>query len=565
MVKVTVWLTGGMLVDHAIRRRPSSLRHVVAVLAALGVPVIFFFNLSPRPEANGWQPLAPVWERVEVAREPATETAFQGTGGERMRSAQGVTSGGVIAPYLPDVVVAIWGAGVLVGWLRIIGRAWPGRRPGLLIDPGLEAVLVEAVDRECARTGIADRPRMHLVPDGPPRLNGLWRPTVELPETAVDWPESKLTSVVRHELAHLRRGDIWWLLVTEAALALGWGHPLAMRLRRQLARLREEACDDLVLTSGVDPAGYAADLASFLTVSDPASPRWGLLAVARRGWLMRFHRLLDPTAARRSVRWWEVAGLSVVAGAVVVGGTMSVGCAGPQPQLAVKPSFLETYPEPLPTVRSTARKLNIKLKVFQLAVREQDAPALGFPEGFPRVGGKVLSPEEGWQLFHIRRKGTDLLTAPTVVAKPGQKAKVEVARDFIYPLEVRTNQQTGAMEIVSYEKTKVGVLLAVAARPTPDPAVIQVQYEFEMKEFDGFIKDPQTTMDQLIFHTRRIADDVEMRNGSYLIVGFKPATQTVEDAVPVLSEIPLLGRLFRVVREEAYGELAAVQVIVEEP
>jgi hypothetical protein len=370
--------------------------------------------------------------------------------------------------------------------------------------------------------------------------------------------------VLRHELSHLRRSDLRWLVATEAALALVWGHPLGIFLRRRLARLREEACDDAVLASGMEPATYATHLASFLTISGPASRSLSLPAVDRTGWSRRFRRLLDPRVSRKPIRAWEVMWVSLLAGAFVVGGTLLVGCASPETPSPAALIPLEKHPGPKPTLRPNAQKLRVRFEVFELSVREEDAITLGFPVGFPRVGGQVLTPEAAWQVFHPERKGIDHLTMPVMTVKPGQAAKVEVSRPLSYPLEARTNPQTGAMEVISYEETSLGVFLTAAARPTEDAGLVELNYKFEIKELVELVKDPVTGIDSPHFNTRMISDDITMRNGSFIIVGFKPGVQTVEDTVPVLSDIPLVGRLFRVIRNESWGQLAAVRVIVEE-
>jgi bla regulator protein BlaR1 len=90
-----------------------------------------------------------------------------------------------------------------------------------------------------------------------PVTMGFLRPKVILPDTWHEWPPEQLAVVLAHEGAHARRRDalVQWLALLNRAIF--WFHPLAWWLERRLAALAEEACDDVVLERGTDPAEYA--------------------------------------------------------------------------------------------------------------------------------------------------------------------------------------------------------------------------------------------------------------------------------------------------------------------
>lgn len=50
-----------------------------------------------------------------------------------------------------------------------------------------------------------------------------------------------------HELAHVARRDLIVVVLQNLAAAAFWPHPLVNYLNRQLARAREEICDNYVL------------------------------------------------------------------------------------------------------------------------------------------------------------------------------------------------------------------------------------------------------------------------------------------------------------------------------
>jgi TonB family protein len=93
-----------------------------------------------------------------------------------------------------------------------------------------------------------------------PMTCGLLRPIVVLPPGAEEWPEARLLTVLRHELAHVRRFDLAAQALGQAACCLYWFHPLAWFAARRLRHERERACDDMVLAAGTAAHEYAAAL-----------------------------------------------------------------------------------------------------------------------------------------------------------------------------------------------------------------------------------------------------------------------------------------------------------------
>jgi beta-lactamase regulating signal transducer with metallopeptidase domain len=86
-------------------------------------------------------------------------------------------------------------------------------------------------------------------------------PVVILPTALVRrMAPERIEHVVRHELAHIRHGDLWINLLAAIVRALFWFHPVARLLVRELAAVREELCDDAVIRAGCNPASYGSTL-----------------------------------------------------------------------------------------------------------------------------------------------------------------------------------------------------------------------------------------------------------------------------------------------------------------
>lgn len=148
---------------------------------------------------------------------------------------------------------------------------------------------------------------------------GVVYPVVLLPATSSDWDEEQATSVLTHELAHVKRFDALTQLLAQLALALLWFHPLVWVAVRRMRLEREHACDDFVLVAGARASRYADDLLSFARrMGRSAVPSAAALAMARRSELEgRLLAILDPATKRTVVRRARVALLMLGVAALV--------------------------------------------------------------------------------------------------------------------------------------------------------------------------------------------------------------------------------------------------------
>lgn len=190
-----------------------------------------------------------------------------------------------------------------------------------------------------------------------------------------------------------------------------------------------------------------------------------------------------------------------------------------------------------------------------------------------------------------QKKGTDLLTAPQVTTRSGQRAKVEVIREFIYPTEFEppeipqdfggggslfggggTGQAGGGFPVTpttptAFETRNTGVTLEVEPTLSNDGYTIDLTLAPEVVEFEGFINygspiqtsavdalgNPTTIIltenriEQPVFSTRKLSTSVTIWDGMTLGIGglIREDVQSVEDKVPIFGDIPYVGRLFR--------------------
>jgi beta-lactamase regulating signal transducer with metallopeptidase domain len=113
-----------------------------------------------------------------------------------------------------------------------------------------------------------------------PYTLGARRPLVLLPEAfCASADETKLLSVIGHELAHVARRDFLSNLICElVSLPISF-HPLTFLIKQQIDRTREIACDELVTKHVLEPRVYARSLLWAADVSRQYSPQAFMLSI----------------------------------------------------------------------------------------------------------------------------------------------------------------------------------------------------------------------------------------------------------------------------------------------
>jgi TonB family protein len=178
-----------------------------------------------------------------------------------------------------NVLLALWAIGSALLLLRLGIGYWRIRRAihsGTPVAPGMVAADVTV-----------------------PIATGLLRPMVLMPRTAAEWPDWQRAAAVRHERAHIERGDLTANFIAQVACAVWWFHPLVWFFSASLRCEQETACDDAVLHSGFEPATYAEALLAVAQNSTPTLlPTTGCAMATQIDVKSRIMRLLDRSIVR---------------------------------------------------------------------------------------------------------------------------------------------------------------------------------------------------------------------------------------------------------------------------
>ena len=147
----------------------------------------------------------------------------------------------------PRVIVALWLLGVLLQ-LALTARQWRNSRAPVLDSQPLRDATLQLLCAEQAHAlGLRHVPHLRTsAAIASPQVTGWWRPLVLLPAQQRLSTE-ELGMALAHELAHLRRGDLWLGWVPAIAQRLFFFHPLVHWAMREYAVYREAACDAQVV------------------------------------------------------------------------------------------------------------------------------------------------------------------------------------------------------------------------------------------------------------------------------------------------------------------------------
>ncbi len=174
-----------------------------------------------------------------------------------------------------------------------------------------------------------------------------------------------------------------------------------------------------------------------------------------------------------------------------------------------------------------------------------------------------------------QKTSTDVLSAPKITTISGAQAQVRVVQEFIYPTEFQQaqvvaagggNSGGGAVGVTpsipsAFKTREVGVLLNVTPTVGADGYTINLTLIPEVSQFLGFINyggpisvaagnNVITTFNDIkqpLFSSENLTTSIVIWDGQTVVLGglITENVQKVDDKVPFLGDIPMIGRLFR--------------------
>jgi bla regulator protein blaR1 len=501
----------------------ASLRASVLTIVVLGVQFVLRRQLSARARYALWLPvlivlLTPVFPESRWSIENVFVTAP-----EPVQTLSSDFEALLIVAAPVTAVMPIPAAPI--DWSRIRPQAWIFIAAALLSFIGFSFVktlhrfkitrllvsddLNEKIAEIAREVGLRHPPRVWAsAAIQSPAVTGLLRPVLLLPaqfDRHFTPAESRL--ILQHELTHLKRHDLPLNALMCLLIALHWFNPLLWLAFFCVRADREAACDAQVLHNATPRrrSDYGHALLKVETAFAPLRLCLGFVGLFQRGAALRSR--IQSIATQHQPH----PAMKLITTVCIVLMTF----------LGITSAAIDA--EKVPTITIKARFIEITGKANQptdadevLAQTLADMP-LTDNNGGPL---KAVLDDAQNQTF-VRRisqqKRVDLMSTPSVTTRSGQKATIEVAREFALPPGQKPLEK------------KVGVMMDVL--PTlSDENWLDLTVNPRVVEFEGFLKDKQGQQ-QPVFNERKADARLRLKSGqtAVLDLGKKIDAQVVED------------------------------------
>jgi beta-lactamase regulating signal transducer with metallopeptidase domain len=139
---------------------------------------------------------------------------------------------------------------------------------------------------------------------------GLWRPLILIPAAWItEMPAQTLEAVLAHELAHVRRHDLWVNLLQRVVETLLFYHPAVWYVSRVLRVEREKCCDELAVAATGERLVYVEALqlvAHRRLAASPAVWATAMGGARKMNLLERVRNVLGLRPETSASRFWPV-------------------------------------------------------------------------------------------------------------------------------------------------------------------------------------------------------------------------------------------------------------------
>lgn len=159
-----------------------------------------------------------------------------------VNSAQTAPQSSAPVPIM-EMIFLLWAAGVV---FSIVSRLFQHRRFLRAVkrwsSPVTEERILSVFQEARLETGVPRWVGIRICPfAASPMLIGFLHPTILLP--TADYRETELTLILKHELVHWKRRDLWIKSLALLASAVHWFNPVMLLVEKSMAQQCELSCD----------------------------------------------------------------------------------------------------------------------------------------------------------------------------------------------------------------------------------------------------------------------------------------------------------------------------------
>ncbi|HEY4304684.1 MAG TPA: M56 family metallopeptidase [Gemmatimonadaceae bacterium] len=371
VVKATVVLVAAMTIAFLARRSSAARRHLIWLCALSACAALVIVSPMTRPIVVRLPAMAQAPTRVATGSVVPADAPAMPAMREPWRVAQmpQVASRRLRRAELAELAVAAWVIGVVVLVVRfVVAYRVVARIVG-------NAQVVETFASSVAEVRISDE-------IASPFTFRMLRPSIVLPTDFGEWTDARRTAVLRHEAAHVERGDAATQTVGLFACALLWFHPLAWLALARLRAESENAADDRVIEAGMSSIEYAGHLLELARASHGVGSLPLAVGMATPPLETRVRAIVDRTRSRSVVSTpLRVISASCVAAAMLPLGGLQVSRAAKSAPKIITTRERPSKSAPGPTAVLVASTPSVGSRVEQTVIASiatDSAPATPF-------------------------------------------------------------------------------------------------------------------------------------------------------------------------------------------
>jgi beta-lactamase regulating signal transducer with metallopeptidase domain len=267
--QVTLFALTASVIGRLWRRRSVEREYAVQVVALLAsvvaMPMTFASVSIVRPHAvevaivSGPSPAARQGLRPDNLRDLPASAGVAPTLHPTTNSTPFADSRQSFWVFLSPWVAVLYGVGVILMLARLAVGVWQANRLGRRGQILGDGALFELVRSMAAKWLMPVVPAIVRVEEiFIPKVVGLVWPKILVPASAfTGLSAADLEMLLIHELAHLRRHDMWVNLLQRLAEAVLFFNPAAWYLSRRISSLREFCCDEMTCRAMVPSRAHA--------------------------------------------------------------------------------------------------------------------------------------------------------------------------------------------------------------------------------------------------------------------------------------------------------------------
>lgn len=182
-----------------------------------------------------------------------------------IKTTQSVVNGDFASSLLQSIgpfLIVFWLCGVILLTMGLIFQYYRKHRQFKNWFPVFEPLIIDCYENLGRQLKLRKMPRLLTAEfSGSPFLKGFIQPAIYLPDTmTTHFKISEIKLILAHELAHYKRGDLYWNWLPAIIRNVFFFHPLVWLAEREWTEAQEMCCDNLAIRASQATSGVYGDL-----------------------------------------------------------------------------------------------------------------------------------------------------------------------------------------------------------------------------------------------------------------------------------------------------------------